>query len=220
MINKTKTANALSRVILTAVCLAGFAVMLVLVLSDSASVIDDPIRYWFYGLRADGLDKAVVLFTHHGDWHAVVIICAVFLAVRPTRIRFGVPLAAGAAVCNLLKGLIKHLVARPRPSDVSHLMVQHGFSFPSGHSISSMFLYALIIWLVFRYVKKPGLRILFTILAAIPMVGIGLSRIYCGVHYPSDVFAGWFLGLAVMIVTTLIIDYVVLNLSGNSISSD
>lgn len=208
------------RAILTAACLAGFAVMLVLVRTGNAAAIDDPIRNWFYGLRTDGLDDAVVFLTHHGDWHAIAIICILFLAIKPTRIRFGLPLAAGSVFVAFLRVLIRNLVDRPRPTDISHLVAESGYSFPSGHATSSMFLFALLIWLIIRYVKKPSLKILFSVLAAIPMAGIGLSRIYCGVHYPTDVFAGWFLGLAVMIITTWIIDYVVSHSSGNCIPAD
>ncbi|MCQ2546763.1 MAG: phosphatase PAP2 family protein [Clostridia bacterium] len=220
MTDNAKPVNALLRAILTAACLAGFAVMLELVLSGNASVLDGPIRNWFYGMRSDCLNSIVTCFTHLGDWYAITIICIVFLAVKPTRIRFGVPLAAGSVFATLLRKVIKHLVERPRPSDISHLIVEHGYSFPSGHAISSMFLFAMLIWFIIRYVRKRQLKVILSTLAAIPMIGIGLSRIYCGVHYPTDVFAGWLLGLAVMIITTWIIEYVVSHSSRNCIHTD
>lgn len=197
------------RAILTAACLAGFAVMLVLVSTGRSAAIDDPVRTFFYEMRTDRLNSIVSTFTHLGDWYIISLICVIFLLIKQTRFSFGIPLACGSASVTVLNKSIKHLVARPRPADISHLVEADGFSFTSGHSIASMFLFALLIWLVHKHVRKPSLQILFTVPAAIPMIGIGLSRIYCGVHYPTDVLGGWFLGLAAMLITSCITDYVI-----------
>lgn len=96
----------------------------------------------------------------------------------------------------LLNELLKGLFARPRPDIFSHLITIGGYSFPSGHSIAGITLYgvlAIFLWQDRRY----GWAILAGIWA--PLVGI--SRVYLGVHYPSDVLAAWMAG-TLWIITT------------------
>lgn len=97
----------------------------------------------------------------------------------------------------MLNKLIKTAVQRPRPDDVVHLISEGGFSFPSGHSITSMFVFGLLIFLVRSNVRNKTAANVLTAVLSIPMILIGLSRIYLGVHYPTDVLAGWCLGIAV-----------------------
>ena len=126
------------------------------------------------------------------------------LIVPQTRLTFGVPLSAGALGTMLLNTLIKHIVGRLRP-DVLHLVVEEGYSFPSGHSITSMFFYGFAIWLVWRNVKNPTARNLLTVLLAVPMLLIGPTRVYLGVHFPTDVLAAWCLAIAAIMLAIEII---------------
>ena len=126
------------------------------------------------------------------------------LIVPQTRLTFGVPLSAGALGTMLLNTLIKHIVGRLRP-DVLHLVVEGGYSFPSGHSITSMFFYGFAIWLVWRNVKNPTARNILTVLLAVPMLLIGPTRVYLGVHFPTDVLAAWCLAIAAIMLAIEII---------------
>ena len=131
-------------------------------------------------------------------------LCLLLLILPQTRMTFGVPLSAGSLGTMLLNSIVKHLVQRPRPEGV-HLVSEQGFSFSSGHSITSMFFYGLAIWLVWRYVENPRVRGVLTVLLAIPMLLVGPTRIYLGVHYPTDVLAAWCLGFAAIVLTIEII---------------
>ena len=104
------------------------------------------------------------------------------------------------AVGIIIGGAFGKIVSsqRPRPEDIVHLVREGGFSFPSGHSITSMFVYGMLLYLICQHVADRRLRILLSVLAAIPLVLVGPSRIYLGVHYPTDVLAGWCLGFAVL----------------------
>ena len=196
------------RIILTAALLtglSGFLVILFLVLSDNISAFDDYVRYGFYSLRTPALSAFVTKFTLMGNWQFITLTCIVLLAIKPTRIKYGVPLSIGAILVSLLNKAVKHLVLRPRPDQVYHIIVQGGYSFPSGHSIISMFCFGLLLWLINRNVTNKKLRIVLSAVMIFLMFGIGLSRIYCGVHYPSDVLAGWCLGISALSAEILII---------------
>ena len=107
---------------------------------------------------------------------------------------------------TVINKIIKNLVQRDRPDQIYHLIKQGGYSFTSGHSITSMFVFGMLIYLVRVNVQNRTAANILTVVLAIPMVCIGLSRIYLGVHYPTDVLAGWALGIAVMMVVIEIAD--------------
>jgi undecaprenyl-diphosphatase len=94
-----------------------------------------------------------------------------------------------------LNQLLKSIVQRPRP-DGYQLIVETGYSFPSGHSMVSMAFYGLLVWMVLHYVrdrrKRHALAAAFVVLIAL----VGISRIYLGVHYASDVVAGFLVSMA------------------------
>lgn len=202
--NETKKYVTIRR-IAGAAALAVFVVLLVCVLTEHAAGFDDPVREFFYGLRTPGLTGIAVAITMLADKRVIICICILLLIIPQTRLRFGVPLSAGALGVILTNTLIKHLVQRSRP-DVLHLVTEHGHSFPSGHSITSVFFYGLAIWLVWRHVNDPAARRILTIFLAIPVLLIGPTRIYLGVHYPTDVLAAWCLAIVAIAVVIEVIE--------------
>jgi membrane-associated phospholipid phosphatase len=96
----------------------------------------------------------------------------------------------GAAV---LPELVKAVVARPRPTLWPWLIPTSGYSFPSGHAVAGAALYPLLGWLALR---ARGRGLVGYLLGLAVGVFIGLGRLYAGVHWPSDVLAGWALGMA------------------------
>ena len=181
-----------------------FTVLLVCVLTGHTSGFDDPVREFFYGLRNPALTRFAIVITNLANKYWFIGLCLLLLIIPQTRKTFGVPLSAGALGTILLNSIIKYFVHRPRP-EVLHLVEEDGFSFTSGHSISSMFFYGLAIWLVWRYVDNRTVNWVLTVLLAIPMLLVGPTRIYLGVHYPTDVLAGWCLGFAAVILIVEII---------------
>lgn len=96
----------------------------------------------------------------------------------------------GATVLN---NILKVLFHRQRPM-LEHLVPVTGLSFPSGHAMISYAFYGLIIYLVWLNIKNKYLKYVVTILLGLLILLIGISRIYLGVHYPSDVLAGFAAG--------------------------
>jgi len=96
----------------------------------------------------------------------------------------------------LLNELLKHTFARPRPPLAFHLTEVQSMSFPSGHAMESAIIYLTMAALLARLVQPRSLRLYFIGLAFFLTLVVGVSRVYLGVHYATDVFAGWTAGLA------------------------
>lgn len=96
---------------------------------------------------------------------------------------------------------LKIFFSRPRPLDPVYEAAR-GFSFPSGHAMSAMTFYGLLVYLVWQRVKSPALRWLLTVILVCCIVLIGFSRVYLRVHFASDVLAGFAMG-AVWLVASL-----------------
>jgi undecaprenyl-diphosphatase len=92
--------------------------------------------------------------------------------------------------------LLKQLFARDRPHVVPHLVEVQSLSFPSGHALNSAVVYITLGALLARTELRPAVKIYIVSAAGLLAVLIGLSRVYLGVHYPSDVAAGWCAGAA------------------------
>ena len=97
---------------------------------------------------------------------------------------------------GILSEMLKHVFARPRPELVAHLVDVHTMSFPSGHAMSSAVTFLTLGALLTRVQSRWRLKIYSFSLAIFLTILIGLSRIYLGVHWPTDVLAGWCAGAA------------------------
>ena len=119
---------------------------------------------------------------------------AITLAVRRFWIFFAGWISALVGV-GILDELLKELIRRPRPVYAFPILRGHSFSFPSGHAMASLIAYGMAVYLVsIFWVKQPNPRLAITALASILVLGIGISRLYLGVHYFSDVIAGYAAG--------------------------
>lgn len=92
--------------------------------------------------------------------------------------------------------IVKHIIGRDRPQIIPRLVEVSGQSYPSGHSLAAAAVYLSFMFIAYRSFKSTGDRIVLFITVSSLIGVIGLSRIYLGVHYPSDVVSGVFLGFA------------------------
>lgn len=198
--------NRIKKISLIATCLAIFFALWLMVEAGDTSLIDDSIGNTVISTRRDWLTPIMKAITYMGNWQTITAICMVLLLLKRTRLAYGVPLSIGAIVVSLANKGIKAIVMRPRPDEAMFLIEQGGWSFPSGHAITSMFFYGMLIWLIRKNVKNHKLADILTVLLVIPMILVGISRIYLGVHYPTDVLAGWSLGILAIAISCFIID--------------
>jgi undecaprenyl-diphosphatase len=113
-------------------------------------------------------------------------------------------LLAATAGGLLLSTLLKDLFDRPRPEVVPHLSDAATSSFPSGHSMLSAVVYLTLGTLLARLVERRPLQAYFLGMALLLSFLVGVSRVYMGVHYPTDVLAGWSAGLAWALLCALV----------------
>lgn len=105
-----------------------------------------------------------------------------------------------AFTAGILNSLIKLFFMRERPT-LEHLVVEHSYSFPSGHSTGSMLLYGTIIMLLPLFIQRKKIYRPLQLLLGLGILLIGISRIYLGVHFPSDILGGFCFGLTWLLLT-------------------
>ena len=123
----------------------------------------------------------------------VTVIAATLLTIR-RRWRAAVVLVAAAIGAQVTAETIKHYVNRPRPLLVPHLDLVYSTSFPSGHAVMSPTVYFTLAALVSATATRSANRLVVFGMATLVVAAIGVSRVYMGVHWPSDVLGGWMLG--------------------------
>ena len=123
------------------------------------------------------------------------IILLIFLKNKRT----GLNIAINLGLSALVNFTIKQIIQRPRP--VGHRIIdESGYSLPSGHSMVSMAFYGFLIYLIYKNVKNKYLKTTLIILLTLLIINIGVSRIYLGVHYVSDVLAGFLVAIAYLVI--------------------
>lgn len=169
-----------------------FALLATTVHGGGGPWFDRPVLAALAAIHTAERTTAMHLFTLAGSarWLAAIAIMSVAVMCARRHWRSALYLALASAGAATLNHGLKHLFARARP-DLA-LMVADGFAFPSGHSMGSAAVYgAIAVTIAARY---PRLRVPLVALCATLVALIGVSRAYLGVHYPSDVIAGWALG--------------------------
>jgi len=150
----------------------------------------------FEGSRAPWLNGIAVDYTALGSTTVLTlatILFSIFMLLRQRRdLVMQIVVAAGGA--GLVSRALKGFFERERPTLVDHLVVVKGYSYPSGHSLASAAVYLTIVWVVAKDLTRKDQRVVLLSLGGLIVALIGLSRIYLGVHYPSDVLTGWFVG--------------------------
>jgi undecaprenyl-diphosphatase len=177
---------------------SAFILFAAVVSGGTTQRFDERVLAWLSRYRSPTLDEAALEVTSLGNGivlFALVLVASVFL--WETKHRWSVYLLIIASLGGkVLNGVLKNLFDRPRPSIVDHIDVVHSLSFPSGHAMASLITYGSVAYLVARLETTARLRTTTWTVAVILIMGIGLSRMYLGVHYPSDVIAGFVAGLA------------------------
>lgn len=160
--------------------------------------MDEHVLRWFEAQRTPAMDRIMMHITTLGNGVVIImvaLVASVFLWATNHRWSVYI-LMVGMIGGKLLNSALKLVFDRDRPSVVQLLHEVTSQSFPSGHAMGAFITYGTIGYLVARLEPSRRLRVFTWALAGAVVLAIGVSRMYLGVHYPSDVIAGYLAGLA------------------------
>ena len=180
-----------------------FLILMVSVIFGITRGFDSFIYNLVISMRCDFLDKFFIFITDFGDTFCIMGLVVAFLLV--TRNKLGILYATLAVDTVVTNFILKRLIRRDRP-DVLKLIKQGGFSFPSGHSMISMSMYGMLIYLCYKKIKNKYLKWTLCGLLGILILSVGVSRIYVGVHYATDVIGGFILSFIMIVLYTELIN--------------
>ncbi len=149
-------------------------------------------------LRSPNLNKVMLLVATLSNTPVTVIFIIVLLIlIKDKKIALTIP--ANLLLITIINQILKLIIQRPRP--IGYRLIEIGeYSFPSGHAMTSMALYGFLIYLSYKLIKNKNLKIFFITACILIIIIIGISRIYLGVHYCSDVLAGWSISIIYLII--------------------
>lgn len=196
------------RLFVMGICLVLLAGLTYLVKTTGVTAFDAAVMEWFYSIRTEQRTEIFKGITFFANTKTIIWMCIILLVIPKINKKIGLPVAATAIVGSALNRSIKHTIMRPRPEYDLQLIHPGGFSFTSGHSSSSIMMYGLLVWLIRRYVKDKRIANIATVILTMMWISIGISRMYLGVHYPTDVLGGWTLGMIVILVTITVVEKV------------
>ncbi len=158
--------------------------------------LDSGIMFWVGAWRPPALNGVAVDLTALGSPVVVTLVTIVGLAVLVMARSFSgaIYLATCAVGSAALTAILKPLIGRERPNLIPHLVEVSGRSYPSGHTVAAASVFLALAILACHRFNQPRSQVILLAMAAFIIAGVGLSRIYLGVHYPSDVLSGSFLG--------------------------
>ncbi|KOP71183.1 phosphoesterase PA-phosphatase [Bacillus sp. FJAT-21945] len=181
-------------IIISILSLLAFSFMAFIVRVNKIVQFDSTVISFVQGLENSALTVVMKVFTFIGDTKAVIvlsILVIIFLYVvlkhRIELILFIVAILGSA----MLNQLLKYSFQRARP-ELHRLIEIESYSFPSGHAMNAFTVYTVISFLLWRHIPSRAGRTTLIIISALMIFSIGISRIYLGVHYPSDIIAGYF----------------------------
>ena len=120
-----------------------------------------------------------------------------FFVIKDKKI--GISIITNLGIVTILNQIIKFTMQRPRPTEF-RIIEETGYSFPSGHSMVSLAFYGYLIYLIYKYINNKHLKRTLIIILSVLICIIGVSRIYLGVHYTSDVLGGFLISFAYLII--------------------
>lgn len=166
------------------------------ILEKSVTTFDTYILNWIYTFRTPYLNEIMKVVTSLGNVEYVAIFILVLSSILLfiKKRKYILYILASSIISEGFVFLMKILTQRPRPEIHDALIVENSFSFPSGHAMVAIAVYGLVFFFLLEISKEAWKKILVGIAGLLLVLGIGFSRIYLGVHWPTDVLASYLLG--------------------------
>lgn len=200
-------------VIALIICVAainGFVDLTEELVENNLEVFDRDVTAEVVSWRSDRLTQFLTFITNVGDTVGYIVIIAllvIFFLIRRYNWKYILQTVSVLLLATLSNMALKEFVNRSRPA-AEHLVSVNTLSYPSGHAMSAMGFYGFLIFLIARYKVNRLLKIPLISLFSILIFLIGFSRIYLGVHFPSDVLAGYIGGLIWVTFCAIVFDVI------------
>jgi undecaprenyl-diphosphatase len=147
--------------------------------------------------------KFITHFGHEINWKIAILLAILFIFALK-KIKFALLYFLSLPSAEFIYSSIKAVIERPRPPLEMRLIEAGNYSFPSGHSTMSMVAYGLLIYFIYKYVENKYLKITLISLLSLLILFVGFSRIWVGVHFPTDVIGGFSLGICIICIFSII----------------
>ncbi|MBU0278573.1 phosphatase PAP2 family protein [Gemella sp. zg-1178] len=178
--------------------------------SNNKWQIDNKIWSYILEIRNINMTKIIVTITHMGGslFLTILVLVVCLILILKKELKLAIFLAMSSLLgAFFLNRILKYIFARPRPysdSYIENLISVKGYSFPSGHAMASAIIYILLAYILTKNIKNKKIILFIYSLAIIFSLFICFTRIYLGVHYPTDLIAGFSMGLSWAILSILI----------------
>ncbi|MGG4267250.1 phosphatase PAP2 family protein [Peribacillus simplex] len=179
--------------IVSVLSLIGFSFIAFTISANEYLKFDEDVISFVQGMESPLLTNIMKFFTYIGSTSVLIILSLfiLFFLYKVLKHRLELILFSavmiGSPVLNLM---VKLFFQRARP-DLHRLIDISGYSFPSGHAMNAFSLYSILTFLLWRHITAKWARVLLILFSMTMILSIGISRIYLGVHYPSDIIAGY-----------------------------
>ena len=179
--------------IISLICVVGFALTSLFISDHKIINFDRDIIAAIQGLESPLLTKVMKFFTFVGSAPVVIVLIILLIIILYKVLHHRLELILlistiiGSAVLNQI---LKQVFHRFRPN-FHRLIDISGYSFPSGHAMNAFTVYVIISFLLWRHIPSKWGRSLLICISTVMILAIGISRIYLGVHYPSDIIGGY-----------------------------
>lgn len=185
------------RYIIIFLCLILFLIIGLYVIKIDGNVIDSS----FYNFIISFKSKHTTLFfkgvTFLSSVLFMVVVSILLLLVK--KIKYRKLMLINIILDVILNTCLKYIFRRERPRDIM-MVIENGFSFPSGHTMLATIFYGFIIYLIYKSDKSRKFKYVSIILLSLLILLIGISRIYLGVHYTTDVLGGYLISISYLMI--------------------
>lgn len=174
-----------------------FIINTILVFTNSYKVIDENVYNYIVSFRNNNLDTFFKLITNLASPIGVIVSIFILLIFLEKENIYKLMISVITIIST--NQLLKHTLRRIRPDHI-RLVNEKGFAYPSGHSMISIALYGILIYIVYKNIKNKILKTILIIFLSMIIILIGISRIYLGVHYPTDVLGAYLIAIPIFIL--------------------
>ena len=188
------TGHLFSAFLISLVSLIGFSCIAVLISGQKIIQFDQTVISFIQGFESPTLTSIMKFFTYIGSFSVVVVIAIIAFLFLYFVLKHRIELVLFGTVIlgtPIINQMLKQFFHRARP-DLHRLIEIGGYSFPSGHAMNAFAVYGILAFLLWRHIPTRLGRTVLIMISTIFILMIGTSRIYLGVHYPSDIIGGYF----------------------------